>query len=247
MNVRLNKTSKISITILVILAGLTFSLNTALSAAEYLKGAPPLNKIQVSPQYKAGKFSNALAWNETPSFKTMVNFMFGKEQRTPRKTLPQNMINLQHFNSPDTNQLNVNNIGHSSLMINIDGYRILTDPVFEAKLSLVGPTRFNKELPLDIHQLEDIDYVLISHNHYDHLNKFSIQFLNQKVKRFIVPLAVGAQLEKWGIPSAKITEFENLAPYLNGWFEEVTYKGAFGSNNWIEGWTLLYESGLVND
>lgn len=43
------------------------------------------------------------------------------------------------------------------------------------------------------------------------------------------------------------TEFENLAPYTNSWFEEVTFKGAFGSNNWIEGWTLLYESGLVND
>jgi len=43
------------------------------------------------------------------------------------------------------------------------------------------------------------------------------------------------------------TEFENMAPYLSDWFEQVTFKGAFGSNNWIEGWTLLYESGLVND
>jgi hypothetical protein len=43
------------------------------------------------------------------------------------------------------------------------------------------------------------------------------------------------------------TEFENLAPYLYDWFEQVTFKGAFGSNNWIEGWTLLYETGLVND
>jgi len=43
------------------------------------------------------------------------------------------------------------------------------------------------------------------------------------------------------------TEFDNLAPYTNDWFEEVTFKGAFGSNNWIEGWTLLYESGYIND
>jgi hypothetical protein len=43
------------------------------------------------------------------------------------------------------------------------------------------------------------------------------------------------------------TEFENMAPYSSDWFEHVTYKGAFGSNNWIEGWTLIYESGLVND
>jgi hypothetical protein len=43
------------------------------------------------------------------------------------------------------------------------------------------------------------------------------------------------------------TEFENLAPYVHEWFEQVTFKGAFGSNNWIEGWTLLYESGYIND
>ena len=43
------------------------------------------------------------------------------------------------------------------------------------------------------------------------------------------------------------TEFANMAPYTSDWFEEVSYKGAFGSNLWIEGWTLLYESGLIND
>jgi hypothetical protein len=43
------------------------------------------------------------------------------------------------------------------------------------------------------------------------------------------------------------TEFENMAPYSHDWFEQVSFKGAFGSNNWIEGWTLLHESELVND
>jgi hypothetical protein len=43
------------------------------------------------------------------------------------------------------------------------------------------------------------------------------------------------------------TKFEHMAPYTHSWFEQVTFKGAFGSNNWIEGWTLLYESGMVND
>jgi hypothetical protein len=43
------------------------------------------------------------------------------------------------------------------------------------------------------------------------------------------------------------TEFDRLAPFEHAWFEEVSFKGAFGSNNWIEGWTLLYESGLIED
>ncbi|MCF6238215.1 MAG: MBL fold metallo-hydrolase [Candidatus Marinimicrobia bacterium] len=217
MNIRLNKslskTSKIILSTLMVLTGLTFTVNTVLSSAKYPDGATPLHKINASPQNTGKKFTNPRAWKERPSFKTMTEFMFGKNQRTPKATLPQQTIELSHFESADTNQLNVTNIGHSSLMINIDGYRILTDPVLEPKLTLLGPTRFNKEIPLDINQLQDIDYVLISHNHYDHLNKFSIQFLNDRVGHFVVPLAVGAQLEKWGVPQEQITELD--------WWDEL--------------------------
>ncbi len=61
--------------------------------------------------------------------------------------------------------------------------------------------------------MNEIDVVLISHNHYDHLNKYSIKHLSSRTKRFIVPLGVGAQLEKWDVPGEKITEMD--------WWEEV--------------------------
>ncbi|MBN2011740.1 MBL fold metallo-hydrolase [candidate division KSB1 bacterium] len=118
------------------------------------------------------------------------------------------MVDLSHFNNPDTNQLNATWIGHSSLMINIDGYKIMTDPVFENKISPFGPTRFSGDVPLIINDIPQVDVVIISHNHYDHLNKFSVKFLKDRTKLFITTLGVKPLLVKWGIPADKIIELD---------------------------------------
>ena len=132
-----------------------------------------MNDINDSPQFSDGKFKNAVEWEE-PSFGEYFSmtwdFLFSGDQRSPDGTLPTKQVNLDHFNNPDTNQLNVTWLGHSSLMINIDGYKILTDPVFEKRVSFFGPTRFNGDVPLNIEEIPNIDVVIISHNHYDHLN-----------------------------------------------------------------------------
>ena len=212
MNIRLNKSlkrpGKIIITLMLIFAGSIFTINTVLSAAQYDQGDHPLNKIQASPQYKDGKFTNPKVLEMNPSFGMLKKYLFGKEQRSPDDTLPQNQIDLNLLESADSSYLKVTNAGHSSLLIHMDGYRILTDPVYEAKISPMGPTRFNQDIPIDPTELKDIDVVVISHNHYDHLNKYSIKTIHPEVTRFIVPLGVGAQLEKWGVPREKITELD---------------------------------------
>ncbi|MBT3824011.1 MAG: hypothetical protein HOD43_13350 [Candidatus Marinimicrobia bacterium] len=212
MNIRLNislkKPSKIIIALVLILTGSAFTINTVLSAAQYDLGDNPLNKIQASPQYKDGKFTNSRTLEMSPSFGMIKKYLFGKEQRSPEAALPQKQIDLSLLESADSSYLKVTNAGHSSLLIHMDGYRILTDPVYEAKISPVGPTRFNEEIPIDPTELRDIDVVVISHNHYDHLNKYSIKTIHSEVSRFIVPLGVGAQLEKWGVPREKITELD---------------------------------------
>jgi L-ascorbate metabolism protein UlaG (beta-lactamase superfamily) len=88
----------------------------------------------------------------------------------------------------------------------------MTDPVFEKSVSFFGPSRYNGDVPLDTTQLPEVDVVIISHNHYDHLNKSSIQILSKKTGKFIVPLAVGAELEDSGVPREKIIELD--------WWEE---------------------------
>ena len=168
-------------------------------------------KIEDSPQYKDGRFDdmgNALNMSFTDYISTTWDFLFTRNHRTPDTELPVKQVDLSHFNNQGSDQLNVTWLGHSSLMINIDGYKILIDPVFEKRISVFGPTRFNGDVPLDIRQIPKIDAVIISHDHYDHLNKFSVQGLIEKSDKFIVPLAVGAQLIDWGVPRGKIVELD---------------------------------------
>ena len=169
------------------------------------------SKIEGSPQYKDGKFNdmgNALDMSFTDYASTTWDFLFTRNHRTPDTELPVKQVDLSHFSNQSSDQLNVTWLGHSSLMINIDGYKILADPVFEKRISVFGPTRFNGDVPLDIQQIPKIDAVIISHDHYDHLNKYSVQRLIEKSNKFIVPLAVGAQLIDWGVPQDKIVELD---------------------------------------
>lgn len=200
------------------LLGLTgLSLNQACSSAVYQSKDIRMNTITHSSQYHDGKFHNTRPWNSKPGLSTMLDFLFSRNERTPKDSLPRQNADLTLFCNRADDQLNVTWLGHSSLMINIDGFRILTDPVFENKVSFLGPSRFNGQLPLHPDQLDSVDVVLISHNHYDHLNKWSIKQLKDKTDRFIVPLAVGAQLEKWGVDRNKITELD--------WWQDFTFHG----------------------
>lgn len=137
-------------------------------------------------------------------------FFFEKGEKIPTERLPQKRLEYTQLFGEKKNGLKTAWLGHSSLLINIDGYSILTDPVFEAKVSPVGPTRFNKELPITAQDVSAVDVVIISHDHYDHLNKYSVLQLVDKTGLFIVPLGVGKRLEKWGVPVTKIVE-------LNWW------------------------------
>ncbi len=209
------KIMKINFIVVFIIASVMAFFNQACSSAVYSSEDNKMNRIENSKHYKDGKFFNEAAWNQSMlGFAgTMWDFIFSDNQRTPEDSLPVQQIDFNKFTEAGDSALNVTWAGHSSLLINIDGYRILTDPVFEKSLSFFGPSRYNGNVPLDITQLPEVDLVLISHNHYDHLNKFTIKSIHEKVKHFIVPLAVGAELEGWGVPREKITEMD--------WWEET--------------------------
>lgn len=138
----------------------------------------------------------------------MRKFFFEKGEKFPLAPLPQEKTDIQELIADKGAGLKVSWLGHSSLLINIDGYILLTDPVFQRKVSPVGPTRFEGGLPLEIADLPDLDAVIISHDHYDHLNKFSVQRLKEKTSTFVVPLRVGKRLVEWGIPEDRIVELD---------------------------------------
>ncbi|MGE2714066.1 MBL fold metallo-hydrolase [Mycolicibacterium litorale] len=101
--------------------------------------------------------------------------------------------------------------GHSTALIEVDGYRVLTDPIWSDRCSpsrTVGPQRMH-EPPVPLEQLPAVDAVLISHDHYDHLDIDTILGLARTQRApFCVPLGVGAHLRKWGISDARIVELD---------------------------------------
>jgi len=208
---RIKKVMKVSLIVGVLLGVAVMAADHLSSSAKYGKGDIRMKGIEQSLHYNNGKFRNAEAW-KFPSFGEYASLfrelLFSGNERSPKRPLPVRDVNLEHFADMKGDGLNVTWLGHSSLMINIDGYKILTDPVFEKRITLFGPSRFNGDVPLDLNRLPGIDVVIVSHNHYDHLNKFSIRFLTEKTGRFIVPLGVGAELEGWGVPREKIVELD---------------------------------------
>jgi L-ascorbate metabolism protein UlaG (beta-lactamase superfamily) len=115
--------------------------------------------------------------------------------------------------------LRVSWVGHSTLLIEIEGLRFLTDPVFSQRASpfrWLGPRRFAPPA-IAIDELPPIDAVVISHDHYDHLDMDSIVALDARGVDFIVPLGVGAHLEAWGVEEGRIHELD--------WWDEVAFEG----------------------
>ena len=100
--------------------------------------------------------------------------------------------------------------GHSAFLVEIEGKRILLDPMFGPAAAPVGflSRRYPYEQPLELAQFTAIDAVLISHDHYDHLDYSSIKKLKAQVNHFFVPLGVGAHLRRWDVDAAKITELD---------------------------------------
>jgi L-ascorbate metabolism protein UlaG (beta-lactamase superfamily) len=101
--------------------------------------------------------------------------------------------------------------GHSTVLLEIAGRRILFDPMLgqvPAPLPFLSTHRFNPELPLTAEDLPRLDAVLISHDHYDHLDYATILKLKDKTDRFYAPLGVGAHLARWGVEGKKIRELD---------------------------------------
>lgn len=146
--------------------------------------------------------------------KTSWQFFFLQNKRTPDVQLPMNKVAPSSLAGGSGERLQVIWLGHSSILLNIDGHTLLTDPLFKRRVSPLGPTRFHSELALTGEDLPAIDVVIISHDHYDHLNKYSVQLLAAKARKFIVPLGVGKRLVNWGVAKEKIIEL--------GWWEEYS-------------------------
>jgi L-ascorbate metabolism protein UlaG (beta-lactamase superfamily) len=140
---------------------------------------------------------------------SLSDFLCGGERRIPRKPLPSTSPQDAWTRKPGTG-LRATWLGHSTVLLEIGGCRVLTDPVWGPRASpsrLIGPKRF-QPVPVAIRSLPPIDLVVISHDHYDHLDYPTIRELAKSDVPFVTSLGVGAHLEAWGVPEERIAELD---------------------------------------
>jgi L-ascorbate metabolism protein UlaG (beta-lactamase superfamily) len=183
-------------------------------------GADPagerLARIRRSPHFKDGVFQNPGGGARTrPSGSTLdfAKVYFDREarlRRAPHGTVPVHATTLADLARPPATGLRLTWMGHSSVLAEIDGQRVLFDPVWGERCSpfpFAGPKRLHPA-PLPLAALGPVDVVVISHDHYDHLDLPTIKALAGTDTLFAVPLGVGAHLEHWGVSSTRLRELD---------------------------------------
>lgn len=169
-----------------------------------------LERMRKSPQWKDGAFDNPLPEKPIPFFSTLWAWVKGAPHERPKEPPPLVRKAAADFATPPGSGLRITWLGHSSQLVEIDGHRLLLDPIWAKRaspFSTMGPARFHDH-PLPVSELPKLDAVVISHDHYDHLERGAITALNRRGVRFVVPLGVGAHLEHWGVPPKRIVELD---------------------------------------
>ncbi|WP_244298093.1 MBL fold metallo-hydrolase [Actinobacillus vicugnae] len=174
-----------------------------------------LTRIQQSQHYLNGEFKNLsptiLSTGNKSRWRVFYDFVFDRiEHLTPPAPLPTVEINLKAL--PTDRNFFVW-FGHSSYLIQLDGKRFLIDPVLVAgsPLSFINKM-FAGSNPYSPDEMPEIDYLIITHDHWDHLDYETVSQLMPKVKHVITTLGVGSHLEYWGYDPKKITELD--------WFQQ---------------------------
>lgn len=211
---------KILILVVIMLASGIAGFANVFSMTEFgkLPDGERLERIQASPNWRDGRFQN-----ETPTpmytngrgfLSVMWEFLFVKHSDTrPERALPVVNTDLKALKSDEDLIIW---LGHSSWFMQIDGHKILIDPVFS---SYAAPFTFmNKafasDYPWQASDMPEIDYLIISHDHWDHLDYPTLMALKPRVKQIITALGVGSHLEAWGLAPETISELD--------WHEKVT-------------------------
>ncbi len=211
-----------------------------------------LERMKASPNYGDGEFVNLVPTELLVPGTLWANVsdrLFGDEVRHPPWSIPVIPLRSAELNAPPSPNLRVVWMGHATTLVEMEGTRIMTDPVFSnvvSPVSWVGPARMHPT-PVELEALPPIDLVVISHDHYDHLDMTTVQHLAARGTRFAVGLGIGAHLESWGVPVEQIHEMDwwdtiQLGPIRVVCTPARHYsgRGIFDSNETLwSSWTLI--------
>ena len=165
-----------------------------------------------SPNHRDGVFHNiepsaALQMDAEENRLVIFEVLSGNSASRPRGAVPLDTAPAQ----AQSDRLAATWLGHATALLEVDGHRLLTDPVWSQRCSpsrSVGPQRLHPP-PLPLEALPALDAVIISHDHYDHLDMPTVRALTRSQRApFVVPLGVGAHLREWGVPDARVIELD---------------------------------------
>nr|WP_189131947.1 MBL fold metallo-hydrolase [Wenjunlia tyrosinilytica] len=174
-----------------------------------------LERIHRSPNFVDGAFRNPLPTRmmlpgSTSGFVRSSLRSADRARRSPASPVPVHSLTAGELAEPPSSGLRLTWMGHASVLAEIDGARVLFDPVWGARCSpfaFAGPKRLHP-VPIPLSELGDVDVVVISHDHYDHLDMPTVRALIDSPAVFAVPLGVGAHLEHWKVPADRVIELD---------------------------------------
>ena len=174
-------------------------------------------RMERSPQWRGGRFRNPEGSRVGASPAAAWEWLTGGSDHRRPDAVPTVARRRADFEAPQ--DLRATWLGHSTALLEVEGARLLTDPVWSPTASpgrAFGVRRFF-EPPLPLSDLPALDAVLVTHDHYDHLDWRTVRALAPRVPRWLVPLGVGAHLERWGVAPDRITELD--------WWDEAVLGG----------------------
>ena len=212
-----------------------------------------LQRYNQSEQFQNGIFKNqeetSMSMGFKESMKLLPEFFRKAPEREPAEPLPVEKMDSLGVIEQLKEAPKLTWFGHSAFLLTLDGKTILLDPMFgdsPSPVSFLGSKRYSKELPLEIEKIPEIDLVIFSHDHYDHLDYGSVLKLKDKVLMWYVPLGLGNHLKKWGVPAENIRELD--------WWEESSYKDLnlactparhFSGRGLTDRWSTLWSSWVI--
>lgn len=209
-----------------------------------------LERIKASPNYMDGEFRNLekteMVSEGSGRYSTIWDYLFKKwERRTPNVALPMVKTDLRAL---DRQRDCIVWLGHSSCYMQLGGKRILIDPVFgenAAPFSFLNKA-FEGEYPYTAKDMPDIDYLVISHDHWDHLEYPTLNTLRPRIKAVVCSLGVGAHLERWGFASSTIHEGDwNESLQVEPGFIIHVLPARHFSGRWLQGNKTLWASFML--